>query len=86
MSCKKTSPPNEYHSCLYEPCVNSEPPKPKEVLKNLDKGAEELEKRYFSLHQDTNRAIKQESRFDFVFFLFIIAGMIFGSWLTTFLS
>lgn len=56
------------------------------LLKNLDKGAEELEKRYFSLHQDTNRAIKQESRFDFVFFLFIIAGMIFGSWLTTFLS
>ena len=56
------------------------------LLENLDKGAQGLAKRYSSLHQDTNRTIKRESRFDFVFFLFIVLGMIFGSWLTTYLS
>jgi ubiquinone biosynthesis protein len=56
------------------------------LLENLDKGAEKLAKGHFSRHQETNRAIKEDSRFDFVFFLFIVAGMIFGSWLTTLLS
>jgi ubiquinone biosynthesis protein len=56
------------------------------LLESLDKGAEELTKRCSSLHHNTNHDIRQEGRFDIVFFLFIIAGMVFGSWLTTFLS
>ena len=56
------------------------------LLENLDKCAEGLSKRHFNLHQYTNSATKRNSRFDFVFFLFILAGMLFGSWLTTFLS
>ena len=56
------------------------------LLENLDKGAVELTKSYFSHYPERNRAKKGDSRFDFVFFLFIIAGIFFGSWLTNFLS
>ena len=55
------------------------------LLENLDKGAEELAEGRLSLHPETIRALKGKSRFDFVFFLLIVAGVIFGGWLSTLL-
>jgi ubiquinone biosynthesis protein len=55
------------------------------LLEKLDKGTEDLAEGRLSLHQETIRIIKGESRFDFVFFLLIAVGMILGGFLTTFL-
>jgi ubiquinone biosynthesis protein len=56
------------------------------LLENLDKGAQELAEGRLSLHPETIRALKGESRFDFVFFLLMAAGVTCVWWLATFLS
>jgi ubiquinone biosynthesis protein len=56
------------------------------LLENLDKGAQELAEGRLSLHPETIRALKGESRFDFVFLLLMAAGVTCVWWLATFLS
>ena len=56
------------------------------LLESLDKGAGELSKARLILHQETMHATKRESRFNFIIFILITTGIIFGSWLTTFIS
>lgn len=55
------------------------------LLEKLDKGAEKLAEGHLTHHREDVRVTRRESRFDFIFFLLIAVGMIFGGWLTTFL-
>ena len=54
------------------------------LLEKLDKGAEKLAEGHLTQHREDVRVTRRESRFDFIFFLLIAVGMIFGGWLTTF--
>ena len=55
------------------------------LLESLDKGARELSKAHMKIDQETKYTAKKESHFNSIFYLLIIAGIIFVSWLTIFM-